>query len=75
MGSLIKKIQKKANRFQSAMKAVEKAFAEQAKEATSTSYEVPQKFDLKSIIEKDMVNINVQKRKERNKRKAKRRTL
>jgi len=71
MGTLVRKIQKRTAKFERALKAVEKAFSEQEKPINT----IPRHFDLETVASAELNNIAEQKRKQRNKNKAKRRAL
>lgn len=70
MASVIKKINKKANRFKKALEVLEKHLAAEAAKEGSI---IPVNFDLKSSVEEEIKNNIEQKRKDRNKRKASKR--
>ena len=70
MGSLSKRIAKKAKRFTDALDAINKV-VEENKKTTS----LPQSFDLASVAEADLKKEQDQHRQKKNKNKAKRREL
>lgn len=69
MGSVVKKIQKKANKFNKAMEALEKALKDAKSELK------PAIFDIKSAVHEEIKQMKDIRRKERNKRKAKKALL
>lgn len=73
MGSLTRKITKRANRFQNYLSIIEKHM----KEAQEKSGELPltKPFDLAKTVETELEHSAEDKRKLRNKRKAQRRAL
>lgn len=71
MGTLVKRIQKRTAKFEKALEAVEKAFAEQEKPINT----IPKQFDLVANAAAELNNMSETKRKQRNKNKAKRRAL
>jgi hypothetical protein len=73
MSNSLRKIRKKAEKFKTALKAIENAFADQRK--AGDNFDLPGSFDLKSVVESELKNADAEKRKEKNKRKAKRRAL
>lgn len=67
MGSVMKRIRKNVNRFSNAMATLEKVLAESKSELK------PAIFDIKNTVQEDINLFKENKRKERNKKKAKRR--
>lgn len=67
MGSVMKRIRKNVNRFSNAMATLEKVLAESKSELK------PAIFDIKNTVEEEINLFKENKRKERNKKKAKRR--
>lgn len=69
MGSVVKKIKKNVNKFSGALAALEKALAEANSELK------PAIFNIKNTVQEEIDLFKNNKRKERNKRKAKKRLL
>lgn len=67
MGSVMKRIRKNVNRFSNAMATLEKVLAESKSELK------PAIFDIKNTVQEEINLFKENKRKERNKKKAKRR--
>ena len=73
MGSLVKKISKRANRFNRALAALEKHLSEEQSKSGDLGLSRP--FDLAATVEQDLIQAEKNKRKERNKRKSRNRAL
>ena len=71
MGSLSRKITKKANKFNKALSILEKHLESEA----AKDQEVPRPFDLTKTVENELAQSQEAKRKARNKRKAEKRKL